>query len=155
MLEKCRGSIAAAGLGAVVVASFAAGFGFAVASKAEAPAGPPPFTPLLVTSKTVMDEPIVYPAGEAEITAGILSLAPGQATGWHKHGVPLGGIVLEGEITVDYGERGTRTFKSGEAIMEAMGVQHRGMNKGDTPLRVFVMHLGAKGVPLTTPVARE
>ena len=108
-------------------------------------------TPLLTTGKTIMDEPIVYPAGApAELTAAIMALAPGAETPWHVHNVPLAGIVLEGEITVDYGDKGTRTFKTGEAIAEAMQVPHRGMNKTGKPLRVFVLYMGAKGVPATT-----
>jgi quercetin dioxygenase-like cupin family protein len=74
-----------------------------------------PFTPLLSTTKTVMDEPIVYPTGGvAKLTAGIVAMAPGQETGWHTHGVPLTGIVLEGELTVDYGDKGTRTYREGQ-----------------------------------------
>lgn len=71
--------------GAVVLAT-ACGYG--AASYAEAPTARPPiaFTSLLATSKTVMDEPIVYPAGEAELTAGMMAMNPGQTAGfgiWH------------------------------------------------------------------------
>ena len=134
----------------------AAACGYGAATFAETAARPPfAFIPLLATSKTVMDEPIVYPAGEAELTAGIMSMNPGDATGWHTHNVPLAGIVLEGEITVDYGDKRTRTYKTGEAIAEAMAVPHRGINKGDKPLRVFVIYMGAKGVPVTAPLVTQ
>jgi len=36
-------------------------------------------------------------------------LPPGGRTVLHKHGVPLFAYVLEGEITVDYGDRGKRS----------------------------------------------
>ena len=113
------------------------------------------FTPLLVTSKTVMDEPIVYPAGTAKLTTGIVTLAPGEETGWHTHGVPLTGIVLEGELTVDYGGKGTRTFHQGESIAEAINVPHNGRNSGSDIMKIFVVYIGAEGIPVMTPVPVE
>jgi len=129
--------------------------GYAAGTQAEAPAplAPPPLAPLFVTDKTVMGEPIVYPTGApAELTASIMVIPPGGATPWHVHNVPLAGIVLEGEITVEYRGKGTRTFKTGEAIAEAMQVAHRGTNPYDKPVRIFVLYMGAKGVPTTTRV---
>ena len=32
--------------------------------------------------------------------------------------------ILEGELTVDYGAHGTRTYKQGQSLMEAMSVAH-------------------------------
>ena len=57
--------------------------------------------------REVVDEPIVYPDPEpARVTALTVILQPGEITGWHRHGVPLFGFMLEGELTVQYiGER--------------------------------------------------
>lgn len=112
------------------------------------------FTPLLATSKTVMDEPIVYPSGTAKLTNGIVALEPGQETGWHTHGVPLTGLILEGELTVDYGDKGTRTFHKGESIAEAISVPHNGRNLGTDVVKLFVVYIGAEGVPTMTPVSK-
>lgn len=134
----------------------AAAGGYVAGSQAETAAPkPPPITPLLVTSETIMGEPIVYPAGApAEITAAVMTLPPGGETPVHVHNVPVAGIVLEGEITVDYGEKGKRTFRQGEAIAEAMLVPHKGTNPTGQPVRIFVLFMGAKGVPTTTKVER-
>ena len=110
------------------------------------------FTLLLTTSKTVMDEQIVYPSGVAKLTNGIVALAPGQETGWHTHGVPLTGLMLEGDLTVDYGEKGTRTFHKGESIAEAISIPHNGKNLGTDTVKLFVVYAGAEGVPTMTPV---
>lgn len=113
-----------------------------------------PFTPLLATSKTVMDETITYPtAGPAKLTAGIVAMAPGQETGWHTHGVPLTGIVLEGELTVDYGDKGKRTYRQGQSIAEAIAVPHNGRNTGAGVMKLFAVYIGAEGVPNATPAA--
>ena len=110
-------------------------------------------TPLFTTGKTVMDELIVYPTGSpAQLTAAIVALDPGDETGWHTHGVPLAGIVLEGELTVDYGDKGKRTFHTGDAMAETMAVPHNGRNTGNGPMRLFAVYIGAEGVPTTAPV---
>lgn len=46
---------------------------------------------------------------------------------------------------MDDGERGTRTFGQGEAMMDAMRVRHRGMNRGPIPVRILSVHMGAEG----------
>jgi len=113
------------------------------------------FTPLLPTSKTIVDEPIAYPQGRpAKLTASILALAPGDETGWHTHGVPLAGIVLEGEMTVDYGERGKKLFRKGDAVAEAISIPHNGINTGTEPVRVFVLFMGAEGLPTAIPIKK-
>jgi quercetin dioxygenase-like cupin family protein len=88
----------------------------------------PASVPLLSTGTTVMGETLHYPAdGPAHVTAAIVTLPPGGRTVLHKHGVPLFGYVLEGEITVDYGDRGKRTYRQGEALMEAVDTAHFGV----------------------------
>ena len=114
---------------------------------------PPPFTPLLSTSKTIMDEPIVYPTGTpAKLTTAIISMPPGGETGWHTHGVPLTGLILEGELTIDYGEKGKRTYKAGQSLAEAINVPHNGQNTGSGILKLFVVYIGAEGLPTSIPV---
>ncbi len=111
------------------------------------------FAPLLTTGKTVVDETIVYPTGApAKITTGIVSMDPGDETGWHTHGVPVTGIVLEGELTVDYGDKGTKVFREGQSIAEAINVPHNGKNLGAGPMRLFVVFIGAEGQATTRPV---
>jgi quercetin dioxygenase-like cupin family protein len=100
---------------------------------------------------TIMGEPIVYPPGKAEVLAVIVTLLPGEETGWHRHGAPLFGYILEGELTVDYGERGTRTYRSGMGFMEAMATAHNGRNMGDKPCRILAVFMDAEGVEPTIP----
>jgi quercetin dioxygenase-like cupin family protein len=107
-----------------------------------------PSVPLLSTGTTVMGEPLRYPTnGPAHVTAAIVTLPPGGRTVLHKHGVPLFAYVLEGEITVDYGDRGKRTYRQGEALMEAMDAAHFGADAGPQPVRILTVYLGADGAP--------
>jgi quercetin dioxygenase-like cupin family protein len=105
-----------------------------------------PAIPLLSTGTTVVGETIHYPTtGPAHVTAAIVTLAPGAKTIPHKHGVPLFAYILEGELTVDYGEHGKRTYRKGDAFMEAMDVAHFGMNPGAAPVRLIAVYMGAQG----------
>jgi len=106
---------------------------------------------VFVGGETVVGEPIAYPPGMAKVHALVVTLMPGEETGWHRHGVPLFGYVLEGEVTVDYGPHGTRTYRQGAGFMEAMATTHNGRNTGTEPCRVLAVFMGAEGA---TPTQR-
>ena len=99
---------------------------------------------------TVLDQQIAYPKKKpAQVTSEIISLEPGQETGWHKATTPTYSYVLDGTLTVEYDAGVTKEFPAGTAFMQAQGVFYDGMNKGDQSLHVLVVHLGAKGVKNT------
>ena len=107
-----------------------------------------PSVPLLSTGTTIVGETLHYPTnGPAHVTAAIVTLAPGAKTVLHRHGVPLFAYILEGEITVDYGDRGKRTYRAGDALMEAMDVPHFGADTGPQPVRILTVFIGAEGAP--------
>lgn len=96
--------------------------------------------------KTIIGQTISYPKGDpVEIQSLIVTMKPGETTGWHKHGVPTYGYILSGQVTVDYGKKGKRTYRAGEAYMEAMDWWHDGANTGPVPVRILVVFMGAKG----------
>jgi quercetin dioxygenase-like cupin family protein len=104
--------------------------------------------PLLSTGTTVLGETLHYPTGgPAHVTAAVITLPPGAKTVLHKHGVPLFAYILEGELTVDYGDRGKRTYRAGDAIMEAMDVAHFGADAGTQTVRILTVYMGAEGAP--------
>lgn len=100
---------------------------------------------------TVVGEAVIYPEGEAEVRSVVVTLMPGEETGWHTHAVPLFGYILEGTVKVDYGDRGTRTFTRGEGFMEAMATGHNGRNTGTEPCRILAVFIGSKGMALNHP----
>ncbi len=106
--------------------------------------------PLLKTRTTILGQALDYPAGDpAEVTSLIVTLEPGEETGWHKHPVPLYAYLLSGQITVDYGEQGTRTYRPDEAFMEAVESWHNGHSGGAEPARILVVVMGAVGRKIT------
>lgn len=105
-----------------------------------------PVQQLLQTGKTVVGEEIRYPTGAApRITVAIVTVEPGARASLHRHPVPLVAYILEGELTVDYGDKGMKTFRQGEALVEAMDVPHRGLNLGTSVVRLLAVYIGAEG----------
>ncbi len=126
--------------------------GPAAAQDAAAPAKGYPAVPLLSTGTSIVGETLRYPAtGPAHVTAAIVTLAPGESTIVHRHGVPLFAYILEGELTVDYGPHGKRTYQAGQAFMEAMAVPHSGSNSGARPVRLLAVYIGAQGASDVIP----
>lgn len=106
-----------------------------------------PVKELLVTGKTVVGEDIRYPGGAPRVTVAVVSVEPGANAAFHRHPAPLVAYVLEGELMVDYGDRGVRTYRRGDALVEAMDVPHRGMNPGSAPVKLLAVYIGAEGTP--------
>jgi quercetin dioxygenase-like cupin family protein len=104
-------------------------------------------SPLLSTEETILGQPITYPTGTPLITSAIITLPPGGQTGWHEHSIPLYAYILEGELTVDYGPEGTRVYRAGEAVMEAIDWAHNGTSTGTVPVRILAVYIGAEAVP--------
>lgn len=110
----------------------------------------PPLEVLLQGSETVLGQEIAYPAGRPVVTAAIITMSPGQETGWHVHDAPLFAWMLDGELTVDYGPDGSRTYRAGDALLEAFRTRHNGRNTGAGETRLLAVFAGAEGVANTT-----
>ncbi|MDI1343753.1 MAG: cupin domain-containing protein [Pseudolabrys sp.] len=135
-----------------LIAAFAALAIAPALAQSLSPAPSYPAVPLLSTGTTIVGEKIRYPSGDAHVTASIVTLAPGARTIMHKHDVPLFAYILEGELTVDYGTHGKRTYTQGQSLMEAMAVPHFGVNTGDKTMRLIGVYMGADGADDVTPV---
>jgi quercetin dioxygenase-like cupin family protein len=57
---------------------------------------------------------------------------------------PLFGYILEGELTVDYGTKGRRTYRKGDGFAEAMNEAHNGHNMGQNPVRILPYSLALR-----------
>ena len=104
---------------------------------------------LLSTENTIIGEPIYYPGGgRADVQSLIVVMNPGEKTVWHKHGVPLFAYILSGDLRVNYGDKGERTYHAGDAFMEAMDQFHQGQNIGKEPVRILAVFMGGNNQKL-------
>ena len=111
------------------------------------PSAVPPIALLTKQTTSVLGQPLAYPTQlPAEVSSSIITLLPGQQTGWHRHDAPMYAYILSGAVTVTYDGDITKTYRKGQAIMEAVGTRHNGVNKGEEPVRILVVNLGALGV---------
>lgn len=106
-------------------------------------------TPLLKTTTSWDGKPIVYPGGQAEVSALIIDIAPGGETGWHQHPVPSFGMVLEGTLEVQLKDGQVKRIEAGQAIAEVVDTLHNGRNVDKKPLKLLVIYAGSAGTPLT------
>jgi quercetin dioxygenase-like cupin family protein len=131
--------------GLIYTACFIAG----AVSFGVAQSGYPPLEVLLSASQTTIGQDIAYPPGKAKITAAIVTMQPGEKTGRHRHEAPLFAMILEGEVTLDYGNGVTRYFKKGDTFLEAFQTSHEGTNTGDQPVRILAVFAGSDSVKNT------
>ena len=134
---------------------FAAAFLVSAPAHAE-DASPPAYqnllTPLLKSGTDVLGAPLTYPAGNPVVTSATVTIPPGGETGWHQHEVPLFAYILTGELTVDYGDKGTRTYRAGDAVLEAMNWPHNGTNTGTVPMTLVAVYMGSDTAANTVAV---
>ena len=110
----------------------------------------PPLDLLLSTNVTTIGQKFFYPDGPAQITAAIITMKPGQKTGLHKHDAPLFAYIMEGELSVDYGAAGVKTYVAGDSFVEAFLTKHNGENTGTGIARILAVFAGGEGTPNTT-----
>jgi quercetin dioxygenase-like cupin family protein len=106
-------------------------------------------TALLKTSTSWDGKPLVYPQGQAEVTALIVEIAAGGQTGWHEHSVPSFAYVLEGTLEVTQGNGATCQLHAGDTLPEVVQTLHNGRALGDKPVKLFVLYTGTVNQPLT------
>lgn len=112
---------------------------------------------ILETDRTVGGEKLIFPSGSAKVSASRITIPPGTATGWHRHGTMMFGYVLSGELEVEYSGLGRRTLKAGDALMEAQQVPHIGANVSKAPVELLVLYLedGSAERVIQGPIPQE
>lgn len=101
-------------------------------------------------TETVLHQDIHYPhGGHEQISSSVMTVPPGAETGRHRHDTQMFSYILEGELTVTYDGGIVKTYRAGEAMIEAVGTVHSGRNNTDRLTRVLVVHFGVEGVPNT------
>ncbi len=106
-------------------------------------------TALLKATTSWDGKPLAWPAGQAEVTALLIEIAPGGETGWHRHPLPSFGYVLEGTLEVSLTDGRRKRLNAGEALAEVVDTAHNGRNVGTQPLKLLVFYAGNAGATLT------
>jgi quercetin dioxygenase-like cupin family protein len=107
-------------------------------------------TRILETSVTNTGAPIVYPVTDRPaITVAIVEIAPGAATPVHRHPHPLVGYILQGTLEVTAEDGTVNRYEAGDALVEALNLDHQGRVIGDIPVRVLITVMGVADDPIS------
>lgn len=106
-------------------------------------------TPLLKTTTSWDGKPIVYPQGQAEVTALIVEIKAGGQTGWHEHPVPSFAYVLEGTLEVTRGTGEVKLLHAGDTLAEVVSTLHTGRAVDGKSVKLLVLYTGAVDKKLT------
>jgi quercetin dioxygenase-like cupin family protein len=88
-----------------------------------------------------------------EVNAQVYTFPPGTVLPWHIHpGAHEIAYILEGTLTFERAGEAPREIAAGEADYLAPDIVHRGMNKTDKPVRLFVVRIKPKDKPLVEEV---
>lgn len=104
---------------------------------------------ILKTQTTWDGAPIVYPAGQAEVTGMLVEIAVGAQTGWHSHPVHSFAVIVQGELEVHLKNGDVKKLKAGDGLAEVVNTLHNGHNVGTTPVKLFVFYTGVVGDQLS------
>ncbi len=104
---------------------------------------------ILQTTASWDGNPIIYPEGEAQITALHIEIPSGAETGWHSHPVPSFGYVLEGTLEIAMEDGSTLIVNKGEALAEVTSRIHSGKSIGENSLKLVVFYAGVTDKDLT------
>jgi len=105
--------------------------------------------PLIKTSVSRDDDPIVYPTGKPEVISVVGTLAKDGQTALHEHPVPVYVYVLEGEIELRTEGKEPHRYKAGEAFIETQNRKHQAFNVAETPSKILAVFIGEQGKPTT------
>jgi quercetin dioxygenase-like cupin family protein len=106
-------------------------------------------TPLAKETSSWDGSPIVYPQGQAEMTALFIEIGPQAQTGWHCHPVPSFAFMLDGTLEVTLDDGRMKLLKAGDVLSEVVNRPHNGRNVGSSPAKLVVFYTGVVGTPLT------
>ena len=106
-------------------------------------------TKLIETDTSWEKTKIIYPKGDAKITALVVEMQPQAKMQMHYHEVPSFGYILEGKITVQSESGDIQTFSKGDVVIEMINKKHSGVNPGDKVTKFIVFYMGTEDLKNT------
>ncbi len=106
-----------------------------------------------VSTEMLIEQALAGEDGK-EIVAQTYVFPPGVVLPWHIHpDAHEIAYVLEGDFTFEREGQPPRAMTAGEADYLQPNVVHRGLNRSDAPVRLFVVRIKPKDKPLVEEVA--
>ena len=106
-------------------------------------------TKLIETDVSWENTKIIYPKGDAKITALLVEMQPKAKMRIHHHEVPSFGYILEGTIRVKSESGEVKKFSKGDVVIEMINKKHSGFNPGNKITKFIVFYMGTKDLKNT------
>jgi len=105
-----------------------------------------------VTKQELSVEPLAGDRSK-EVVTDVYSFPPGAVLPWHIHpDAQEISYVLSGELTLEIEGEEPKHLKAGESFYLQPNKVHRGLNEGDTPVKLFVVRIKPVDKPMTVEV---
>jgi mannose-6-phosphate isomerase-like protein (cupin superfamily) len=97
---------------------------------------------------------VVHLNTASDVVVVKITLAPGEAIGWHTHPGPATYAVTQGTLTVTHGDDCSQhVYETGQAGFDTGSAVERADNFGDEDVIIYVNFLGIPPGPPTIPAA--
>jgi len=106
-------------------------------------------TKLIETAASWEKTKIIYPKGDAKITALLVEMQPQAKMKMHHHEVPSFGYILEGTISVESEFGDIITFNKGDVVIEMINKKHIGFNPSNKTTKFIVFYMGTEDLKNT------
>lgn len=107
----------------------------------------PRVTPILRSRRTISDQPLKLPQGEAEVVAATVDIPVGGKLPIHQHPWSRFVYVERGSLrVVNHDSGATKDFNAGQVMPEVVAQWHEAQALGPTPVRLVVIDLVPPGV---------
>ena len=107
---------------------------------------------IISTDETALGNKIIYPVGQAKVTAFEFTVPVGAPVPAHTHSFPILLMIKQGEVTLDYKDGKSRVYRPGDAFIEDVGVSHSAKNSGNVPIKALVVAIGVEAQKIMTPL---
>ncbi|MFH0301115.1 cupin domain-containing protein [Bradyrhizobium sp. 31Argb] len=102
--------------------------------------------PILSTSTTAIDQPLVLSLDDPQVTVSVYEIRPGTVLPEHQHKYPRYGYVLSGQLRVTYTATGrSDVYGPGDFVVEAIERWHTGRAEGLEPVKLLVIDQVERG----------
>jgi quercetin dioxygenase-like cupin family protein len=103
---------------------------------------------LIGNGKTIIGQPYTLPAANQDLKPFNVTIGVGKSTDIHKHSVAVLVYVISGEMEINYGSKGKRVVKTGDAFVEAINWCHQARSSGGKPVNALVFYFHTEGKDL-------
>ncbi len=80
------------------------------------------------------------------------TIEPGVVGNWHTYANHSVVYVIEGTLTLEFRTGDSKVYKAGDGFVEPIDTVLRGVNKGETPVKLVIFQVSPPDIPIAVDV---